>query len=273
MSVLANRVTKLDALAMADKSNIIDLTGLFRPHYLLHPSTLLLVVANLLPLVGVAFWQWDAFLLLMLYWMDTAIIAFWTMAHIAMTPRDRLNDLRITSGGRSINSPWAIVAFFVVHAGIFMAVHFLFLWVLFAGAWARKIHGPGDFVRQIIVDARLWIPLAGLALSRGVSFLFHVVRPETLQRLEHALFPRRPVRVAAQAQPGSLGGEIGALYARIVIMQLAVLFGGFLSMLLGTIAPFVILILLKTLVDVAVHRTVDFRDRPAVGPASPAAAR
>lgn len=253
---------------MTDKSDVIDVTGLFRPHYLLHPSTLILIAANLLPLVGVAFWHWDAFLLLMLYWMDTAIIAFWTMVHIAMTPRDRLNDLRISSGGKSIDSPWAIVAFFVLHAGIFMAVHFLFLWVLFAGAWAHKIHGPGDFVRQIVVEAHLWIPLAGLALSRGMSFLFHVIRPETLQRLEHAIFPRRPVRVVAQAHAGNLGGEIGALYARIVIMQLAVLFGGFLSTLLGSMAPFVTLILLKTLADMAVHMAVDFRGRLATGAAS-----
>jgi Family of unknown function (DUF6498) len=258
---------------MTDISARIDLTGLLRPGYLLHPTTLVLVVANLLPLAGVAFWQWDAFLLLMLYWMDTAIIAFWTMARIAVTPRERLDDLRISSGGQSINSPWAIVAFFVVHAGIFMAAHFLFLWVMFAGAWADRIHGPGDFVRQIIVESRLWFPLAGLALSRGVSFLFHVVRPETLQRLEHALFPRRPVRVATRVQAGSLGGEIGALYARIVIMQLAVLFGGFLSILLGTMAPLVILILLKTAVDVAVHIAVDLCDQPAAGSAAPAVPR
>jgi hypothetical protein len=249
---------------MTGKSDVIDLTGLLRPHYLLHPSTLILVAANLLPLVGVAYWQWDTFLVLMLYWMDTAIIAFWTMARIAMTPRDGLSDLRITSGGKSVNSRWAIVAFFVVHAGLFMAVHFLFLWVLFAGAWARKIHGPGDFVRQIIVDSRLWLPLAGLMLSRGVSFLFHVVRPETVQRIEQALF-RRPVRLAARSPAGSLGAEIAMLYARVVIMQIAIIFGAFLSMLLGTMAPFVILILLKTAVDVAVHLAVDLRDQPVVG--------
>ena len=73
-----------------------------------------------------------------------------------------------------------------------------------------------------------------------------------------------PVRLAARAPAGGLGGEIGALYARIVIMQLAVLFGGFLSILLGTMAPFVILIVLKTLADVAVHLAVDLRDQPAV---------
>jgi hypothetical protein len=247
---------------MSDKSNIIDLTGLLRPHYLLRPSTLILVAADLFPLAGVAFWHWDTFLLLMLYWMDTAIIAFWTMARIATMRRDALKDFRISSGGKSTSSPWAVVPFFVAHSGMFMAVHFLFLWELFAGAWARKIHGPGDFVRQIIVDNRLWLPLAGLMLSRGVSFLFHVVRPETVQRIEQALF-RRPVRLAARAPPGSVGGEIAALYARVVIMQLAIIIGAFLSGLLGTMAPFVIMIVLKTAADVAVHLAVDVRDQAA----------
>jgi hypothetical protein len=248
---------------MSDKSDVIDLTGLLRPHYLLHPSTLLLIAADLFPLAGVAFWHWDAFLLLMLYWMDTAIIAFWTIARVAATPRENLGDVRIGSGATAITSRWAVVPFFVVHAGMFMAVHFLFLWIIFAGAWGDKIHGPGDFVRLIIVDSRLWLPLAGLMLSRGASFLFHVLSPDGLQRIEQALFRRR-VRLAARAPAGSVGGEIAALYVRVVIMQLAIILGAFLSMLLGTMAPFVILIVLKTAADVVVHLAVDLREQPAV---------
>ena len=255
---------------MTDKTDVIDLTGLLRPHYLLHPSTVFLIAADLFPLAGIAFWHWDTFLLLMLYWLDTAVIAFWTMARIAMTPREGLDNLRITSGGKSINSPGAIVAFFVVHCGIFMAVHFLFLWVMFSGAWSRRIHGPADFVRQIIVESRLWLPLAGLMLSRGVSFLFHVVRPELLERIERALFPRHPVRIHVPA--GSLGGEIAMLYVRVVIMQIAIILGAFLSILLGSMAPFVILILLKTAVDVAIHLVVDLREQSAPGAVAAAVA-
>jgi hypothetical protein len=44
--------------------------------HLLRPSVLILVAANLVPLVGVIFWGWDAFVLLMLYWLETAVIAF-----------------------------------------------------------------------------------------------------------------------------------------------------------------------------------------------------
>jgi Family of unknown function (DUF6498) len=249
-------------LTMTDKTDVIDLTGLLRPRYLLYPSTVFLVTADLFPLAGIAFWHWDTFLLLMLYWMDTAVIAFWTIALIAMTPREGLNDLRISSvGGKSTTSPWAVAAFIVVHCGMFMGVHFLFLWVMFSDAWSRRIHGPADFVRQIIIENRLWLPLAGLMLSRGVSFLFHVVRPELFERIERALFPRHPIRIHAPA--GGLGGEIAMLYVRVVIMQLAIILGAFLSVLLGSMAPFVILILLKTAVDVVIHLAVDLREQAA----------
>jgi hypothetical protein len=254
---------------MTDKTDVIDLTGLLRPHYLLHPSTILLVASDLFPLAGIWFWHWDTFLLLMLYWMDTAVIAFWTIARIAATSRDGLNDLRITPGGKSINSPWAVSAFFVVHCGVFMAVHFLFLWVMFSGEWSRRIHGPGDFVHQIVVENRLWLPLAGLMLSRGVSFLFHVIKPGLLARIERALFPGRPVRIHVPAE--SVGSEIALLYVRVVIMQLAIIVGGFLSILLGSMAPFVILILLKTVVDAALHLAVDLREQSGPGAAAPSA--
>jgi len=190
-------------------------------------------------------------------------------SRIATTSRDGLNDLRITSGGKSTNSPWAVSAFFVVHCGVFMAVHFLFLWVMFSGAWSRRIHGPGDFVQQIIVENRLWLPLAGLMLSRGVSFLFHVMRPGPLARIERALFPGRPVRMHVPA--GSVGSEIAMLYVRVVITQMAIIFGAFVSTLLGSMAPFVILVLLKTAVDAALHLAVDLREQSADRAVAPSA--
>src|SRR6202011_1419439 len=134
----------------------------------------------------------------------------------------------------------------------------------------RRIHGPADFVRQIVVESRLWLPLAGLMLSRGVSFLFHVVRPELVSRIGRALFPRPPVRFHVPA--GSLGREIVMLYVRVVIMQIAIILGAFLSILLGSMAPFVILILVKTAVDVAIHLVVDLREQSAPGAVAAAVA-
>jgi hypothetical protein len=36
-------------------------------------------IGNMTPLYGVLYWQWDTFQLLMLYWMETVVLAFWTL--------------------------------------------------------------------------------------------------------------------------------------------------------------------------------------------------
>jgi len=141
---------------------------------LLHPSTLILIAANLLPLIGIFFWGWDAFLLLMLYWMETAIIGFWTILAIAIAPRETLGP------GARATSRWFLVPFFIVHSGVFMGVHFLFLWSLFSGDWAASVHGPIEFIRRIVIATGLWIPLAALFISRGVSSLLMLFGPTIL---------------------------------------------------------------------------------------------
>ena len=52
-------------------------------------SVLFGLAANLIPLAGVLFWQWDTFQLLMLYWMETVIVAFWTIRRLARLPAIR----------------------------------------------------------------------------------------------------------------------------------------------------------------------------------------
>jgi hypothetical protein len=166
--------------------------------HLLRPSVLILVAANLVPLVGVIFWGWDAFVLLMLYWLETAVIAFWTIVRIATLPRDALGKIRY-EGSDQTPSPLGLAAFFTLHAGIFMGVHFLFLWELFAGPWERKIHGPRDFVDQVIVATGLWVPLIALFVGRGLLMMFETAEPR-LRRL-FRLAPRRPDKRAATLSP------------------------------------------------------------------------
>jgi hypothetical protein len=102
-------------------------------------------------------------------------------------------------GSDQTPSPLGLAAFFTLHAGIFMGVHFLFLWELFAGPWARKIHGPRDFVDQVIVATGLWVPLIALFVGRGLLMTFETVEPR-LRRL-FRLAPRRPDKRAATLSP------------------------------------------------------------------------
>jgi hypothetical protein len=219
---------------------------------LLHPTTLLLVAANAVPIFGVLYWGWDAFLLLMLYWMESAIIGFWTIARIAAAPNGAMGPLLI-NGHPATNSSLAVAAFFVVHAGMFMGVHFAFLWAFFSGNWASKVDGPADFLNQIVIASGLWVPLLVMFVSRGASFVFHALKPDLIRRLEQRL----PLRGLPPPRADD-SGIIGSFYCRVVIMQMAIVFGGFIASLLGSLAPLLILVVLKTALDVVLHAAIDF---------------
>jgi Family of unknown function (DUF6498) len=223
---------------------------------LLAPSTLILLAANLLPLAGVLFWRWDAFVLLLLYWFETAIIGFWTLVRVATAAPGSLGEISVNGSARTA-APLGLALFFILHAGIFMGVHFAFLWALFSGDWAGRIHSPRDFVDRLIIETGLWLPLLVLFLARGIVFFYALIGA----RMRAWLHPRRAPKVSTTtAQPGNLAiAVVGGFYARIIVMHLAILLGGFLSFF-GSFAPLLILIAIKTAVDLGMHFAFDLRD-------------
>ena len=226
----------------------------FSARPLFYPSSLILIAANLLPLAGVLFWGWDAFVLLVLYWFETAIIGFWTLVRIATASREALGGITMQGSTRP-PSPIGFAIFFVAHAGIFMGVHFAFLWVLFSGDWAKRIHGPREFVETLIIGTDLWIPLLVLFVARGIVFFYSVIGA----RLQRWLNPQRPVRAKPAPSDSIARAIVGGFYARIIVMHVAILFGGFLSFF-GSIAPLIILIAIKTAVDLGMHFAFDLGD-------------
>jgi hypothetical protein len=213
---------------------------------LLQPASLILLAINLVPLIGVMFWGWDAFVLLMLYWLETAVIAFWTVLRIAMMPKAALGDIKF-SGTDKTPVPLVLAAFFTVHAGIFMAVHFLFLWELFSGEWSRKIRGIGAFYNQIVVGTGLWVPLLALFIGRGALMLFDTVKPWLWRKLGLA--------ERAGGQPQSMLGPgeslLFGLYIRIVVMQVTIIIGAWFALLFGNAGALLFLVALKTAVDLS----------------------
>ena len=213
-------------------------------HALLRPAALTLLAVNLVPLVGVVVWHWDGFVLLMLYWLETAVIAFWTIVRIAAMPRSALGDIHFDGSDKPV-APWALAAFFTLHAGIFMAVHFLFLWELFSDDWPRKIHGLGDFIAEIIIATGLWVPLIALFLGRGLLMTFERIEPY-LRRL-FRLAPRPVEKGFLSPAEAVLFG----LYLRIFIMQVTIILGAWFALMIGTVAAYIFLIALKTAIDIA----------------------
>lgn len=218
---------------------------------LLHPSTLILIAANALPLLGVVFWQWDTFLLLVLYWMETAIIGFWTLLLVALLPHE------VVGPTARQTSRWFLVPFFIVHSGIFMTVHFMFLWAMFSGPWPAHVSGPASFLQVVVIETGLWVPLIALFVARGVSLLFGAFGRTLLPAW---LVPDSATDAAEPAddKPFSDKRLLDGFYTRIVVMHLAILFGAFIAVVFGNVGPLVLMVALKTAVDLRLHLANNF---------------
>jgi hypothetical protein len=204
----------------------------------LQAAPVILLVANLFPLVGVLCWGWDAFLLLTLYWMETVLIAFWTIARIALSQAGPAAP----AGTKHRGHPLVLAAFFSVHSGLFIGVHFLFLWLLFSDGWPARTGGVLGFFRHATVNEGLWVPLLILFVARG-AFLFGDV---LLRLLLHQTPARAPSLQAAKA---AFDGMLSGLYGRIVAMQFAIILGAWFAIAVGSVAPLVLLIAAKTVVE------------------------
>jgi hypothetical protein len=222
------------------------------------PSLLIMIAANLLPLIGVLFWAWDVFLLLVLYWLETAIMGFWIIVAILIDPHQTIGPTAKQT------SRTFLVLFLTAHAGLFMGVHFVFLWALFAGDWANVVHNPVDFVRIIVIGSGLWIPLIALFISRGVSTLLPLLNPDILP----AWLAPKPVHIA-DGSPFSEQRLLGGFYKRIIVMHLTLIFSGIVAGAVGSVVPLVLMIALKIAIDLRLHLKNDFPDtKPVIMPPS-----
>jgi hypothetical protein len=187
-------------------------------------SLAVLVLANMVHAAGVLVAGWELGLILLLYWLESAVILGFSLAKLA-----------VTSGRAAV----AAVPFFLVHAGLFMAVHLLFLLGLFvelpAGGW------------------RAWKEDLGLGVavftgSHLASFVLNF-------RGRRESYPK-----------GS--AVMRGFYARIVVMHLTILGGAMLVFLLGSsVFALFLLIVLKSAADAVAH----LRERAKAAPKEGAA--
>jgi hypothetical protein len=183
-------------------------------------SAIALVLANAVPLVGVLLFGWDLGDVMVLYWVESGVIAFYTALKIAI-----------------VGKLAAIVAvpFFIGHFGGFMTGHFFLIYALFlresSAGWAP---GAGAALHAIFVP--IWTSIAALFISHGVSFFTNFIG----QR---------------EYESATVSGLMTAPYNRVIVMHLTLIFGGWIIMLVGMPAgALIVLLVLKTAADLRAHR-------------------
>lgn len=183
-------------------------------------STMALVIANVVPLAGVLFFGWDLGDIMVLYWLESGVIAFYTVLKIAI-----------------VGKVAALVAapFFVGHFGGFMAGHFLLIYALFlrgnSGGWA-----PGYAAELSAIFAPIWTSIAALFISHGISSSTNFLG----QR---------------EYEGATVSGLMAAPYHRVMVMHLTLIVGGWIILLIGMpTGALAVLLMLKTALDLQAHR-------------------
>ncbi len=190
-------------------------------------SVIVLMLTNLVPVFAVLFMDWQAFLVVFLFWTENIIIGFLNILKMAIAPSD-------TTG--KWGPKYRIIPFFCIHYGIFALVHGVLVFAIFGGIFDQDdlFAGISGAWNSIVNPAFGWAVLA-LAISHAVSYFVNFIgkgefRKTSLQQL--------------MVQP----------YVRVIILHVTVLIGGFLVMLLGSpVVGLIFLIALKTYIDILSH--------------------
>lgn len=192
-----------------------------------------LLVANLLPLVGVVGFGWDLHSLLVGYWLESGVVGVAFAARILRAegeddpealPSFSLNDRPVASFVGASNR--GVAAFFAVHYGTFWVVHGAFVFVF---PFTFEGLAPAS-------PAVVGVAVVGLAGYHLVSY-----RVNYLGEAEYA----RTGPVTLMVEP----------YRRVFVLHLTVVLGAFAVASVGApVGALIVMVVVKTALDLRGHR-------------------
>lgn len=227
-------------------------------------SVVALLVANLVPLIGVVFFGWTVFAIMVIYWSENAIIgAINVLKMITCAPDDDARqhppsappqdqsptEERISAlPGYLLDGPILqhvgklfVIPFFIVHYGIFCAVHGVFVMIMFGNQEGIYRNLPSDpfsapeQIGHLLLQGGWTSAIVALAASHLFSFFMNYLLGGEFRRTKLLNLMRQP-------------------YGRVVVLHLAILSGGFATLFLGnSIGALLILIIGKTTLDLKLH--------------------
>lgn len=230
-------------------------------------SIWVLIGANLIPLVGVLFWDWSTFEVVALYWLENVIIGAVNILkmitcspepglmrammekkiaereHLSIEEQTKVDQARKAfdkfggnAGALNNGIKFFLIPFFAVHYGGFCLGHGFFVFFLLGREHAMNWSTSEgkmllELVQQTVATGGLWAAL-GLLASHLYSFFANFIGKGEYRRTA------APMLMAAP-------------YGRIVILHIAIIFGAFAIMALGS--PVFLLVLLiagKIILDI-----------------------
>ena len=198
-----------------------------KPSEFLTPSVVLLFLSNLVPLYGVFYLHWKVFPILLLFWMENVLVGIF-------------NVFKMLVASPTASSSWLVkiflIPFFCLHYGMFTLVHGVFVFGFFGGYFTSGAGFPDEnSLFQAIGAYQLGWAVLALLLSHSASFAINYIGKGEYKQANLQDLMEQP-------------------YGRVVLLHMTILLGGFLVMSLGSpIFALLILILLKTFIDIQAH--------------------
>jgi Family of unknown function (DUF6498) len=252
-------------------------------------SAILLIAANVLPLVGVLFFGWSLLTILVLYWIENGIVGLWNLPRIALAqgsmiplapqepPWASLASIEDPAQAATIRKAWqqaqaaqvealkyrasampasfvsagrvALAAFFLIHYGIFWLVHGIFIFALPAFMSPSTALTFGGCGEAD--------PFGRLQPCGGS---FGEVAWSSIGIAAIALFISHGASFflnyigRGEYVTASPTRQMAAPYARVVVLHLTIIFGAFVVAILGApIGALLVLVILKTAFDLGLH--------------------
>lgn len=203
-------------------------------------SAIALIAANLVPLWGVVFSGWNVFTIMVLYWLESAVIGFFTVQKMRKAEGETLGALstvHIELNGQRIqhlhqqpkSGKFFLLPFFMMHYGGFMFVHLIFVIVMFGVL-------PAVQSQEKVFDLfGIFLGTASLIVSHWISYQSNYIGK-------------------GEYKVTSAGQLFLSPYARIIVMHLTIILGGLFAQSTGqSVAALALMIFLKTLVDLGSH--------------------
>ena len=199
-----------------------------------------LIVANLVPLIGVLFLGWSVWNILIVYWLENGIVGAFNVLKMATAQGTGLPE-----GTSATNRPIAetrktrLIPLFIVHYGLFWVVHGIFVLTLpflFTGE-------PGS--ASGVDPATILFAAIVLGISHGVSYWWNYLHGGEYRRISAAQLMFAP-------------------YGRLLVLHMTIILG---AVAIGTTgaqsAAVAILVTIKIAIDLGLHLAEHRRAAPA----------
>ncbi len=190
-------------------------------------SVTAIIITNLVPIYGVLFLGWQIFPVMLLFWIENVIIGI-------------SNVVKMLFASPANVGQWVakifMIPFFCFHYGLFTLAHGLFVFVLFGGI-LEGVFWPSNFndILGIIANQQIGWAILAIILSHTLSFVTNYIGKGEYKKSTVSELMSQP-------------------YGRVVILHVTIIIGGFMVMELGSpVMVLVILIVLKTFIDIKTH--------------------